>query len=103
MPDEKTAKEISTEERKVIVHHVDCTNEWEMLKRYSSWTRLVRVTAYVLRFIKNSQREKNSQSKKRLLIEVSDLRETTHRWFRLESSFLKGVECIEQERADSKF
>jgi hypothetical protein len=45
--------------------------------------RLVRVRAYVLRFIKNSQREKNSQPRKRLPIEVSELREATHRWFRL--------------------
>jgi len=79
--DEKTAKEISTEERKVIVHHVDCTSEWELPKRYSSWTRLV--TAYVLRFIQNSQREKNSQPRRRLPIEVSELREATYRWFRL--------------------
>jgi len=83
MSDEQTAKVISTEARKVIVHHADCTNEWKLPKRYSSWTRLVRVTAYVLRFIKNSQRERNSQPRKRLPIEVSELREAIHRWFRL--------------------
>jgi len=83
MSDEQTAKVISTEAQKVIVHHADCTNEWKLPKRYSSWTRLVRVTAYVLRFIKNSQRGKNSQPRKRLPIEVSELREATHRWFRL--------------------
>jgi len=81
--DEKTAKEISTEERKVIVHHVDCTSEWELPKRYSTWTRLVRVTVYVLRFIKNSQREKNLQPRKRLPTEISELHEATYRWFRL--------------------
>jgi hypothetical protein len=28
--DETTAKEISTEARKVIIHHMDCTREWEL-------------------------------------------------------------------------
>jgi len=58
-------------------------NEWELPKRYSRWTRLVRITTYVLRFIKNSQGEKDSQPRKRLPIEISELREATHRWFRL--------------------
>jgi len=81
--DETTAKEISTEARKVIVHHVDCTSEWELPQGYSSWTQLVRVTAYILRFIKNSQREKNSQPGRKLLLEVFELHEATHHWFRL--------------------
>jgi len=38
--DETTSKEISTEARKVIVQHGDCTSEWELPHRYSSWTRL---------------------------------------------------------------
>jgi tRNA threonylcarbamoyladenosine modification (KEOPS) complex Pcc1 subunit len=78
--------EISAEARKAVaftVHHVDCVNEWELPQRYSSWIRLVRVTAYVLKFIKNSKREKNSQPGKELPIEVSKLRKATHRWFRL--------------------
>jgi hypothetical protein len=101
--DETTAKEISTETRKVIVHHVDCTSEWELPQQYSSWTQLVRVTAYILRFIKNSQRKKNSQPKRKLPIEVSELREATHVPNSTENSFFKGVECIEQEQSDSKF
>jgi hypothetical protein len=47
------------------------------------WTRLVQVTAYVLRFIENSKRKRNFQSGKELPIDVSDLREVTQCWFRL--------------------
>ncbi|KAH0946804.1 hypothetical protein HN011_002749 [Eciton burchellii] len=43
----------------------------------------MRMTAYVLRFIENSKRRRNSQPGKKLLIEVSELREATHRWFQL--------------------
>jgi len=81
--DETIAKEISTEARKVIIHHVDCTREWELPRRYSSWTRLVRITAYVLRFIRHSKRKKNSQLGGKSPIEVSELREAAYRWFRL--------------------
>jgi hypothetical protein len=80
--DETTAKEISTEARKVIVHHVDCTSDWELPQRYSNWTRLVRVTAYIWRYIENSKRKRNSQHGKELPIDVSELREAAQFWFR---------------------
>jgi len=81
-----STEEIFAEARKSVactVHHVDCESEWKLPQRYSSWTRLVRVTAYVLKFIKNSKREKNSLRGRKLLIEVSELREAAHHWFRL--------------------
>jgi len=81
--DTTTVKEISTEARKITVHHVNCASEWELPQRYSSWTRLVRVTAYVLRFIENSKRKRNSQPGKELPIDVSELREAAQFWFRL--------------------
>jgi hypothetical protein len=52
-----------------------------------SWTRLVRVTAYVLRFIENSKRKRISQSGKELPINVSDLREVAQ--FCCSASFRK--------------
>jgi hypothetical protein len=81
--DETTAKKISTEARKVIAHHVNCTREWALPQWYFSWTRLVRVTAYILRFIRHSKRKKNSQPGGKSPIEVSELREAARRWCRL--------------------
>ncbi|KAH0947925.1 hypothetical protein HN011_000616 [Eciton burchellii] len=81
--EETASKEISTEARKVIVQHVDCTREWELPHRYSSWTRLVRVTAYVLRSIRHSRRGGSSQPKRGALLEVSESRDAAHRWFQL--------------------
>ncbi|KAH0944385.1 hypothetical protein HN011_006423, partial [Eciton burchellii] len=74
--------------------------EWELPQRYSSWTQLVRVTAYILRFIKNSQQKKNSQPEnyRQRFSSYPSLVPTS-----TESSFFKGVECTEQEQADSKF
>jgi len=86
MPDDATtAEKISAEARKntsCTVLHANCVSEWELPQWYSSWTRLVRVTAYILRFIENSKRRRNSQSGKKLLIEISELREAIYRWFR---------------------
>jgi len=81
-----TAEEISAEAQKTAScteHHVHCMSEWELPQRYSNWIRLiVRVIAYILRFIENLKRKRNSQSRKKLPIEISELREATHRWFR---------------------
>jgi len=81
--DETASKEISTEARKVIIQHVDCTREWELPHRYSSWARLVRVTAYALRFIGHSRRGRSSQPKRGTLLKVSELHDAAHRWFQL--------------------
>jgi hypothetical protein len=81
--DEMTSKEISTEARKVIVQHVVCTREWELPHRYSSWTRLVRITAYALRFIVHSRRGRSSKPRRGILLEVFELRDAAHRWFQL--------------------
>jgi hypothetical protein len=65
--DATIAKKISAEVSKPT-HHIDC--EWELSHQYSSWIRLVQVTAYVHRFIENSKGKKNSQSGKELPIDV---------------------------------
>ncbi|KAH0945579.1 hypothetical protein HN011_004122 [Eciton burchellii] len=81
--DETTSREISTEARKVIVQHVDCTREWELPHRYSSWTRLVRITAYALRFIGHLRRGRGSQPRRGTPLEVAELRDAAHQWFQL--------------------
>jgi len=56
MPVDATiAEEISAEALKTIIHHIDCASEWKLPQRYSSWIRLIRVIAYILRFIEYSK------------------------------------------------
>jgi len=66
-------------------------SKWELPQWYFSWTRLVRVTAYVRRYIENSKRKRNSQPRRELPIDVSELREPAHFWFRFvqNAHFLK--------------
>ncbi|XP_011859476.1 PREDICTED: uncharacterized protein LOC105556968 [Vollenhovia emeryi] len=44
---------VSSEARKATVHLVDPTPEWDLFTSYSSWIRLLRVTAYVRRYVQN--------------------------------------------------
>jgi len=75
-------EKISAEARQVTVLRVDRVNEWELSHRYSRWTRLVRVTAYVRRFVANLRRKKHSQTKKKLPIQVSDSNEAAEFQYR---------------------
>jgi len=75
---------ISAEARSVsTVLQVDHISEWELPHRYSSWTRLTQITAYVRRFVANLRQRKHIQTnKKRLPIQVSKLNEAAEFWFR---------------------
>jgi len=54
-------EKISAEARQVsTVLQMDRVNEWELPHRYSSWTRLIRITAYVRRFVANLRQKKYS-------------------------------------------
>lgn len=81
--DTTITEQVSAEQRKSTAHHIDGAQEWELLHRYSSWTRLVRITAYVRRFVENLKKRISSLPKKGLPIEVSELREAAEFWFRL--------------------
>ncbi|XP_029175258.1 uncharacterized protein LOC114943741 [Nylanderia fulva] len=42
---------IAIETRQSAVLHVESVEEWDLVYKFSNWTKLVRVTAYVLRFV----------------------------------------------------
>lgn len=46
------------EARRPTVHHVEPIPEWELPYAYSNWSKLVRVTAYVRRFIDNLRQKR---------------------------------------------
>ncbi|XP_029178110.1 uncharacterized protein LOC114945917 [Nylanderia fulva] len=44
-------QKISSEVKKSPVLHIEGSEEWDLMYKFSSWTKLVRVTAYVHRFL----------------------------------------------------
>lgn len=70
------------ESRKTIACHVQLPVEWELPNEFSSWTRLIRVTARVKRFI-NHLRKRTDQSRgSDLNLSVIELKEASLFWFR---------------------
>ncbi|XP_076660904.1 uncharacterized protein LOC143364423, partial [Halictus rubicundus] len=59
-PCETTPLKATTEERiPVALHAVTVPEPWDLATRFSSWPKLLRVTAYILRFIKRLQSYRN--------------------------------------------
>ncbi len=64
-------QEIDTEQRKVkIVLNFASTKAEEVMniKKFSSWRRLIRVTAYVRRFIRRCRKQKDEEVQREILI-----------------------------------
>lgn len=83
-----SAPEIQSEERKVEVgiHVVQVKERWNLASRYSSWFKLVRVTAYMIRFL-NRCRGKTRSSADDLLdpnsLSVEECQQARSFWFRI--------------------
>ncbi|CAB3999530.1 Hypothetical predicted protein [Paramuricea clavata] len=77
---------VKDEEKKVQTHATSETEDVDRKnrldpKRYSSWTRLVRVTAWIKRFIKNCKSPSQSQNMSRVL-QNSEFDEARTFWLR---------------------
>lgn len=46
----KSGPEVVDEERSLVSHHASPKPAWDLAQRYSSWRRLLRITAYVIKF-----------------------------------------------------
>lgn len=57
-PISASASLVSAKTRSINIHVVAHSFDWELSRRFSSWTKLVRVTAYVLRFVKITRRKR---------------------------------------------
>lgn len=101
-----SADDITTEERATIAaHHSTESDPWDLATRYSSWTRLLRVTAYLRRFGRNcrsrSERPNATASERRRVALVpSEIRAAKFFWLRqLQSqSFPDERRCLAQSR-----
>lgn len=84
-PWKEILKTALAEERKAIVHHADSSpnTEWELPFSYSSWFKLIRVTAYLKRFIKNLRIKITSSTIDRSYLTAQELRDASVFWCRL--------------------
>lgn len=75
---DKLQEEQLFEIRKSTIHHVTRTQEWELPFKFSSWTRLVRVTVYIYRFVRNLKQRKISKA--RVVLSIEELRDAANFW-----------------------
>ncbi|XP_039302131.1 uncharacterized protein LOC113005359 [Solenopsis invicta] len=70
------------ENSRATVHIANVTESWELADRYSSWPKLIRVSAYVLRFISRIQRrdEIALQSESPSSLTASEVRASRNFW-----------------------
>lgn len=98
--DSTTGETILAEARKGSTCHAQHINEWELPFQFSSWTRLVRITAYLRRFIANLAR-----LAKRIAVtstlNVSELRDAQNHWFRAvqRAAYAEEIKCLSQGSA----
>lgn len=52
-PQKNVLETVLSEARQHTTHHVNSSLEWDLQSAYSSWTRLIRITAYLKRLIRN--------------------------------------------------
>lgn len=78
-------------------------DEWDLLSRFSSWERLQRVMAYVLRFVNHSRRRK-TQPHTSPLLTVSELRSASHRVVFLvqQHSFFEDIALLQRQKPPSQ-
>ncbi|XP_029173240.1 uncharacterized protein LOC114942104 [Nylanderia fulva] len=73
-------QQVSAELRKTKVLHIEGEEEWDLLYKFSSWTKLVRVTAYVHRFLALLRKEKVRKFKKDSTLSVDELKRAEQFW-----------------------
>lgn len=76
-------------------HSVDSSNDYNLLNQYSSWTKLIRITAYIQRFCKNSKFTKAERTIDHLhAFELKTAKET---WIRIaqQEAFKPEITCLE--------
>ena len=90
-----------SETRHQGVHQIASIQEWSLPEEFSSWTRLLRVTAFLRRFIQNLK----NKLEKRLLITgaltAQEIKDSTVFWLRSVQSSHFSTELSTLEKGDS--
>ncbi|XP_029161155.1 uncharacterized protein LOC114932909 [Nylanderia fulva] len=92
-------KQIHSESRKSTVLHVEGTPEWDLPYRYSSWTKLIRVTAYAYRFISRSAKQRNFEANVALSLNADELKRAEMFWvsYTQRKSFDSELKALKRE------
>lgn len=93
------------EEKPLVLHLISLCTNWDLAQRYSSWNKLLRITAYLIRFVDNLKsprsrketEESPSSSRALLPLEVKGAR---NYWLR---SIQTQLFSAEQQRLQNRF
>ncbi|XP_018371806.1 PREDICTED: uncharacterized protein LOC108766801 [Trachymyrmex cornetzi] len=79
------------------------TPDWDLASRYSSWPKLLRITAYLYRCLNRVRRTKNPQSDTAILIS-EEIQTAKRYWLKIMQSdlFSNEIVALNQKRAVSK-
>jgi len=88
--DDHASQQLNAETRGSVALHVSESEEWELAYRFSNWTKLVRVTAYVRRFILRLTAKGDSSLSFSSFLSPDELQNAESFWLRyLQQRFFK--------------
>ncbi|XP_029163715.1 uncharacterized protein LOC114935138 [Nylanderia fulva] len=95
---------ISSEQRKPTVLHVEGSDEWDLLYKFSSWTKLIRVTAYVCRFLALIDKKRKVNFKSTSSLSVNELNKAELFWLSYvqKKAFESEIKALKKGNAVSK-
>lgn len=91
---------VDLEERRDIVYHASVVmSEWELVNRYSSWEKLLRVTAYNFRFVRNLK-IRIAKKESTTSTSVADIEQARSFWIRYVQfhAFTEEIHALKQSR-----
>jgi len=86
-----------------IIQYVPCTPNWDLASRYSSWSKLLRTTDYLYRFLNRLRRSKNLQANTATLLH-EEIQNAKRYWLKIMQSimFLNKIAALRHKRLVSK-
>ncbi|XP_076302047.1 uncharacterized protein LOC143220243 [Lasioglossum baleicum] len=93
---------VTSERRGGVIHTVvPETKPMELPEQFSSWPKLLRITAYLLRFIKNARTTRSSEKTNLTRLTAVEIREARLHWCRIAqcSAFPTEIQALRQGRA----
>lgn len=81
-PIEEFPKELLAEARQSGVHQVALLQEWSLPEEFSSWTRLLRVTVFLKRFVQNLKNKVGGRALVTGALNASEIKDATTFWLR---------------------
>ncbi|XP_029166951.1 uncharacterized protein LOC114937603 [Nylanderia fulva] len=79
------------------IHSLHVTPSWDLASRYSSWPRLLRITAYLYRFLYRLRSSKSASSSQAIL-HPEEIQKAKHYWLRVMQSEMFSVEISTLQR-----